>query len=306
MHFGVTLQHYREHASPEAIVAVAQAAEELGFDSVWVMDHVVVPEVPEAEQFTPLVYDPFVALSYVAAKTERVRLGTSVIILPYREPLSQAKMLATLDSLCGGRLDVGVGSGWLKPEFDALGVPFSRRGALTDEYLEVMRLLWTAEGAASYAGETVSFDNVYCEPKPSQKPHPPIWIGGGGDAALQRAVSHGSVWHPVDFMLSREGISDNVEKLRRLSEREGRVAPETRLRATLHLLPDGDSTTPRRSMIGTRKEVERSISLYASAGVTGFVLDTFYGSPLVEHKPAEEVISTLECFTEEIMPGFKE
>ncbi|MEW6636817.1 MAG: LLM class F420-dependent oxidoreductase [Actinomycetota bacterium] len=303
MHFGVVLQHFREHASPEAIAAVVRAAEELGYDSVWVMDHVVVPDVPEARQFTPLVYDPLLTLAYVAAKTERIRLGTSVLIVPYRSPLVQAKMLATLDALCSGRLILGIGVGWLPQEFEALGVPFHRRGVLTDEYLEAMRALWTSDGPTSFNGPTVSFRDVLCEPKPVQRPHPPLWIGGGSEAALRRAARGGAAWHPSSRY---SGImAERISTLRRLAAEEGREAPPVRMRATLHLLTEEDATLERRPLIGTLEEVRSAIRTYAAMGVDGFVLDTFYGSPLVEHKGPGEVVANLRRFAETLMPEFK-
>jgi probable F420-dependent oxidoreductase len=303
LHFGVVLQHFREHASPEAISEVARAAEELGYDSVWVMDHVVVPDVPEARQFTPLVYDPFLTLAYVAAQTSRVRLGTSVLIVPYRSPLGQAKMLSTLDALCHGRLIFGVGVGWLHQEFEALGVPFHKRGALSDEYIEAMRVLWTSDGPASFHGPTVRFDNVLCEPKPVQKPHPPLWIGGGSEAALRRAAKLGSAWHPSSRHSA--SIAEKAARLRRMAAAEGREPPAIRMRATLHLLPEGDTSTRRESLIGTVEEVRAAIRAYAAMGVDGFVLDTFYGSPPVEHKDPREVVTTLRRFADALMPEFK-
>lgn len=304
MHFGVVLQHFREHASSEAIAEVARAAEELGYDSVWVMDHVVVPDVPEAAQFTSLVYDPFLTLAYVAAKTRRIRLGTSVLIVPYRSPLVQAKLISTLDALSHGRLIVGVGVGWLQQEFEALGVPFDRRGALLDEYIEAMKALWTSDGPTSFHGPTIHFDDMVCEPKPVQRPHPPLWIGGGSEAALRRAAKLGSAWHPSSKYSGT--ISERVATLRRLAVAEGRDPPAIRMRATLHLLPEGDTSTTRGSLIGTVEEVRSAIRAYAAIGVDGFVLDTFYGSPLVEHKDPSEVVITLQRFAEALMPEFKD
>ena len=302
MHFGVVLQHFREHASPEAIIEVAQAAEELGYDSVWVMDHVVVPDVPETRQFTPLVYDPFLTLSYVAARTSRVGLGTSALIVPYRDPLLQAKQLSTLDALSHGRLIVGMGVGWLQPEFEALNVTFDRRGALMDEYIEVMQTLWTADGPASFHGETISFDNVMCEPKPVQKPYPQLWIGGGSEAALRRTARVGDAWHPSSR--TPQEITEALGKLRQLAESEDRNPIDTIMRAVLHLSPQGDKTTKRRSLIGSPKEVRSAIQDYQTAGVQGFVLDTFYGAPEVEHKSTQKVLNTLEDFATEFLPEF--
>jgi probable F420-dependent oxidoreductase len=303
MHFGVVLQHFREHASPEAIATVARAAEDLGYASVWVMDHVVVPDVPEARQFTPLIYDPFLTLAYIAAKTERIRLGTSALIVPYRSPLVQAKMLSTLDALCHGRLIVGVGVGWLAQEFEALGVPFHKRGALMDEYIEAIRVLWTSSGPASFQGPTVRFENALCEPKPVQRPHPPLWIGGGSEAALRRAAKLGSAWHPSSRY--SETMAEKIAILRRLAAAEEREPPSIQMRAALHLLPEGDTTTARGPLIGTLEEVRSAIRAYAAIGVDGFVLDTFYGSPLVEHKDPGEVVITLQYFADALMPEFE-
>lgn len=297
------MQHFREHASPEAIGEVAQAAEELGYDSVWVMDHVVVPDVPEAKQFTPLVYDPFLTLAYVAAQTKRIRLGTSVLIVPYRSPLVQAKMLSTLDALCHGRLIVGVGVGWLSQEFEALGVPFDKRGALTDEYLAAMKALWVSDGPANFHGPTTHFENVLCEPRPVQRPHPPLWIGGGSEAALRRAAKLGSAWHPSSRY--SETMAEKAAMLRRMAAADQREPPAIQMRATLHLLPEKDPSTTRESLIGTPEEVRSAIRGYAAIGVDGFVLDTFYGSSLVENKDPGEVITTLQRFADALMPEFK-
>jgi probable F420-dependent oxidoreductase len=302
MHFGVVLQHFREHASPTAISEVAHVAEELGYDSVWVMDHVVVPEVPETRQFTPLVYDPFLTLAYVAAQTKRIRLGTSVLIVPYRDPLVQAKMLSTLDALCHGRLTIGIGTGWLPQEFEALGVPFDQRGALVDEYVEAMQVLWTSD-VVTFHGRTIRFDKVSCEPKPIQSPHPPIWVGGSSEAALRRAVRFGAAWHPSSQPPA--SINERRARLDQLAAEGGRGKVAVEMRATLHFLLESDRSTKRRALIGTLEEVRSAIRAYAAVGVGGFVLDTFYGSPLVERKSTDEVISTLQRFAEALMPEFK-
>ena len=182
MHFGVGLPHFRRLASTEAIVTVAQQAEALGFDSVWVSDHIVVPR-SAIPRFGEVFFEPFTTLAYVAGKTKRVRLGTSVIILPYRHPLFMGKALATLDVLSGGRVIVGAAVGWLAEEFEALGIPFTERGARSDEALKVMRALWT-EAEPKFEGKFFRFAGIRAEPKPLQKPHPPIWIGGNSPAAF--------------------------------------------------------------------------------------------------------------------------
>src|SRR5215472_4273186 len=142
MRFGVAVPNYRRLASPENLRHVATRSEALGFDSLWVTDHVVVPEAYR-EMFGTRVYDPISVLAFLAAVTQRVELGTAVLVIPYRDPVNVAKQLATIDNLSGGRLVFGTGAGWAREEFDALGVAYDQRGPITDEYLRVILELWT-------------------------------------------------------------------------------------------------------------------------------------------------------------------
>ena len=182
---------------PETAARVARAAEAAGFDSLWGGEHVVLPD-PQAPP-SPLapgdrIIDPIVALTFLAAHTSRIRLGTGIIILPQRNPLVLAKELATLDVLSNGRLIFGVGVGYLEPEFRALGAPFSARGRVTDDYLAAMRAIWT-QPKPSYRGLFTAFDAVQAHPQPLQKPTPPIVIGGHTPAAFRRAVTQGHGWY---------------------------------------------------------------------------------------------------------------
>ena len=173
-------------ATPKGITETACKAEELGFDAVLVNDHIVVDGAPRSVSWRN-TYDPLMVLSYVAARTTRIRLGTSVLIMPYRNPIAAAKMIATLDQMSGGRVIAGVGTGWNEAEFDALGVPFHQRGARTTEYLRLWQACW-APGETTFHGRFFSFDNMHINPKPLQQPHPPIWVGGSSRAALRRAA----------------------------------------------------------------------------------------------------------------------
>jgi probable F420-dependent oxidoreductase len=208
---GVTLPNYGPLANPENLLALAQRAELLGFDSIWVADHLVVPvetasiypydgrDTPAPARLDGLVefYEPLTTLAYLAAATARVRLGVSVYVVPYRNPVVTAKLVATLDALSGGRVIFGAGVGWLREEFSAVGADARVRGRVTDEYLEICRRLWRDE-VAQFDGVYYQLPPVRSGPKPRQRPWPPIWVGGNSDAALQRAVAGGDGWHLID------------------------------------------------------------------------------------------------------------
>ena len=213
-------------ASPEAIAASAKKAEELGFEAIFANDHIIVDNSPRSAPWTTC-YDPLVVLPLIAANTTAIRLGVSVLIVPYRNPILTAKMLATIDQMSKGRLIAGVGVGWNEAEFAALGVPFHERGARTNEYLRVWQACW-APDPVSFAGKFVQFSEMYVSPKPAQQPHPPFWSGGASDAALRRAARFAAVWQPTPMP-----VADLVERkaaLKTASERIGRAQPpETRM-----------------------------------------------------------------------------
>jgi probable F420-dependent oxidoreductase len=204
MRLGIHLPHAGEQATPALIRRYAIRADALGFDDVWVSEHIIVPrkEFPRS----PLFYDPVVTLSWVAAVTQRVKLGTTVLVLPMRHPLPLAKELATLHNLSDGRLILGAGVGWLEPEFAALGVPFKERGRRMDEGIAMMRAVWTQD--------PVTFEAKYIPAKivdMTMLPQPisriPLWIGGSSDAALKRTARIADGWHgsretPEDFTIS--------------------------------------------------------------------------------------------------------
>jgi probable F420-dependent oxidoreductase len=211
-------------ADPDGAIAVARAAEEAGFESLWTGEHVVLPDprVPPspAPPHFPML-EPPVALAYVAAATERVRLGTGIIILPQRNPLVLAKALASVDVVSKGRLEFGIGVGYLEPEFRALGVPFAEKGARTDEYIEAMLALWTMERPA-YRGRFVSFEGIDARPRPVQKPHPPLVIGGMSAGAFRRAVTRGNGWY--GFALDLPGTRRCLQGLERAAREVTRPA----------------------------------------------------------------------------------
>lgn len=217
---------------PEQLVPVAKRAEELGFESVWVAEHLVFPTrfasrypytadgVPPIQPSTPLL-DPLLVLAQVAAVTSRIRLGTNVYLPALRHPLHVARLGTTLDVLSGGRLSLGIGVGWLEEEFRAVGVDFARRGALTRECVAALRCLWS-EDEPEFHGRTWSFGPVKFEPKPVQKPHPPLLLGGESEAALRRAAQIGDGWYGVRH--TPESAAAVVGRLRALREEAGRSA----------------------------------------------------------------------------------
>jgi probable F420-dependent oxidoreductase len=214
MKFGLFGINMGPCAAAPVVLRVAQAAEAHGLESVWTGEHVVLPDPqvppsPSAPE-TPFL-DPAVALAYVAAGTKTVRLGTGIIILPQRNPLVLAKELASLDVVSNGRLIFGLGIGYLKPEFDALGIPFSHKGARSIEYLEAMLAMWT-QARPAYHGRFVNFDGIQAFPRPVQQPHPPIVIGGATPEAFHRAVMHANGWY--GFALDLDKTARCIEGLR--------------------------------------------------------------------------------------------
>ncbi len=215
MHFGVILPNYGEGSSPEGIRRVAETAEELGFDSVWTTEHIVVG--PEGVDSYGRVYEPLVTLGWIAGWTQRIELGTSVLILPLHNPFRVAKQVATLQELSGRRVMLGVGMGWHRDEFDFMGVEFEGRGRRGNEAIKVIRALWRGEHA--FEGTYWSFHDATSEPLPD--PPPEIWVGGSSTYAVRRARELGDVWHP-----SR---GSDVAHVRQIKEQhpELRVIPRT-------------------------------------------------------------------------------
>ena len=218
-------------ADPDIIAQIARKADELGFASLWAPEHVVLFEPEAYTSRYPYndtgkiaiaeadLLDPFTALSFAAAHTSRIKLGTGICLVPQRNPLITAKVVASLDRLSKGRFLFGVGIGWLKEEFQALGISPERRAQRTCEYLEAMRVLWSQD-SASFEGEFCAFPAVQSFPKPVQQPHPPIVFGGNADPALRRAVQAGDGW--FGFNLSPQEAAPLVQRLRQFAEAAGR------------------------------------------------------------------------------------
>ena len=226
------------NATPEVVRAVGREAEERGFESIWVAEHVVLfDEYDSKYPYDPSgrfptggdagLLEPFTALSYLAAVTDRVRLGTAICLVPQRNPVYTAKEVAAVDWLSNGRFDFGVGIGWLAEEFQALGVPFERRAARCRAYLKVMRSCW-CDPVSRYEGEFYTLPPCRHFPKPIQRPHPPIYFGGESDPALRRVADLGQGWYP--FSIGPDELADRLRALETLLAQRGRK------RSDLHVL----------------------------------------------------------------------
>ena len=283
-------------ASPEAIIAAAKKAEEVAFDAIFANDHIIVDGSPRAAAWTN-VYDPLVTMSFMAAHTSRIGVGVSVLIMPYRNPIATAKALATIDRMSGGRLTIGVGVGWSESESAALGVPFHERGARTNEYLRLWQACW-APGLVSFSGKFFSFSDMHVSPKPTQQPHPPIWIGGASDAALRRAARFAAVWQPTP-----NPVPELVERraaLAKACDQAGRAPIPTRMSFRVEFSTiTGNAPPPdkRPAGHGTPKEVAGDLLRYReAAGLDAFQIN-FHGN-----RDLGQLLQSMECFMQEVRP----
>ena len=231
-------------ATPEYIQAMGSGAEERGFDSIWMAEHVVLfdeyasqyPYAADGRIPVPTesgMLDPFPALSFLAACTKTIRLGTGICLLPQRNPVYTAKEAATVDWMSNGRLDLGIGVGWLEEEYQALGVPFERRGARCRAYIDVLKTLW-CDDISEYEGEFYSLPATRQFPKPVQQPHPPIHFGGESDAALRRVADLGQGWY--GFNQTAEQVTERIAKLTSMLEKRGRSREEIEVSICPYLL----------------------------------------------------------------------
>ena len=233
------------NASAELLRALGREAEDRGFESISVYDLILLFD--DYESRYPYAADgrfpgagdsgllePLTALTYLAAVTDRIRLGTGICVVPQRNPVYTAKQVVDLDCLSGGRVDFGIGVGWLREEFEALAVPFARRGARTDEYLQVMRSLWT-DDVSSFEGEHYTLPACRMYPKPVQRPHPPIHVGGESAAAMRRAARHGEGWY--SFNRLPDELDEPLERLDAMLAEEGRTRADLQLTVSPYFHP---------------------------------------------------------------------
>jgi probable F420-dependent oxidoreductase len=234
MKIGLFTPSANPFATPEFLSALGRGADERGIHSLWVPEHVVLfdeyaascPYAADGKIPTPPgsgMLDPLTSLAFLAACTETVRLGTGICLLPQRNPVYTAKEVATVDWLSNGRVDFGIGVGWLREEFDALEVPFEKRGKRTDDYIDVLKTLW-CDDEPEFKGDFYTLPKCRQDPKPVQDPHPPLHFGGESDASLRRVARVGQGWHA--FGLDPAGVPERVAKLTELLEAQGRTRAE--------------------------------------------------------------------------------
>ena len=284
-------------ASALGILDTAVKADELGFDAVFVNDHVIVDGSARSEPWRQ-VYDPLMSLAYVASRTSKIKLGTSVLIMPYRNPVVTAKMIATLDQMSNGRAIVGVGVGWNEDEYNALDVPYRERGARTNEYLRLWKACWEPD-PVSFQGRFFSFDSLYTSPKPVQQPHPPIWVGGSSHASLRRAARFAEVWQPTPTPLP--ALVSNWQYLNDVSAEIGREEPP-RVRMSFrvnisnisgHSVSDSD----RPMGYGTTEQIVSDLKRYRQeAGLEEFQINCHDCGNL------QQLLDTMDALAQDVLP----
>jgi probable F420-dependent oxidoreductase len=271
-------QGWEAGAGPAELLQIARAADQLGFAWITCSDHVAVP-ASYAPSMGATWYEPATTLAYLAAATQRVRLLSHVLVLPYRHPLLAAKMFATLDVLSGGRAVIGVGSGHLKPEFASLGVDHEQRAAISDEYLQALAAALEQE-VSSFAGKFVRWRDMLVAPRPVQRPHPPIWVGGNTAAVARRAGRHGDGWVP--WQITPEEFAQRAGVARIARAASGRRGPFALVAPLLAARLDDCAA------------LRREIDVWRQAGATAFHVG-------FRHRSADDLVALLERFRAEII-----
>jgi len=315
MDVGLTIPTRGPLATPEGITSIVRRAEELGFAHLSVSDHVVVPRSinspypysasgawPGAASGACL--EQFTLLAYLAAISSKPRLITAVAVIPYRGAVHTAKIAATIDVLSNGRVVVGVGAGWMKEEFEAVGAPpFEERGRVTDEYLQAFKLLWT-EDDPRLEGRHVQLANIVFQPKPLQKPHPPIWVGGESPAALRRTARYGDTWfpignnprHPLDTV---PRFTEGVRRLHQVAEQHGRDPKSVGLAFYANWFDETKTvsvdTGERHLLTGGPAQIAEDIDALGALGVRDLVLT-------LQRDTLERTFASMEHFADEIRP----
>ncbi len=318
MKFGISIGNFGQfgkRGGAQEQVQIAQCAEQLGYDSVWVHDHLFMPARIRARYpyndsgvagfaWRQDIYDPLAMMAAVAVRTQRVSIGTSVLIVPYRNPLVLAKMLATLDCLSHGRIRLGIGVGWMAEEFEALGMGnyYPIRGRITDEWMRICIEMWTSGGASSYTGQYHQFDRVGAFPKPVQKPHIPIWVGGKGEIAARRVARYGSGYHTITS--SPQEVTEELQIVTRELEKRDRELSEIEVSMLGGMSLRAGSAWGSSAMIGGSKaQIIDQLGAYARAGMHHLIATPTSGLR-GDHTP-QRLMDDMQYVAEEILPALR-
>jgi probable F420-dependent oxidoreductase len=315
MQFGLSAPFRGPMANPEDLRAIAQAAERLGFGYMTVSDHILCPrsidakypyaddgEFPWTQGGGGDCMEQFTLMAWLCAATTKIRLLTSVVVIPHRNPLFMAKSIATMDVLSGGRVSIGCGTGWMREEFEALGIaPFEKRGQVTNEYIGAMKALWSMENP-SYDGEFVKFRDIIFDPKPVQKPHPPLWIGGESGPAMRRVAAVGDVWYPFasnpKFRLaSADAYRDRAQRMQQAVAEAGRdpAAVGLAYNSPYHSEKAVQLDGQRIAMTGTAEQRASDARAFAKAGAQTMMVN-------LTANTRSEMLDRMERFAAEVMP----
>ncbi len=318
MQFGLSIPHRGPLANPKAIRAIAESAEALGFDVLTISDHIVVPrKIESSYPYSPdggwsggvdgACFEQISLLNYVAGITRKARLLTSIMVIPHREPIFTAKALATADQLSGGRVELGVGTGWMREEFELLKTPpFMERGAVTDEYIRAFKVLWTEENP-SFDGKYVQFKDIFFHPKPIQPGGPKVWVGGESGRALRRLATLGDVWYPIAGgnpkapLDTLGGYDAALAKLREAAEQVGRDPASIMLAysAMAHSTQERASASGERMLMTGSAEARRAdAAALAERGVSTLVVNVAAGT-------LEGALAKQQAFASDVMSAFQ-
>ena len=318
MQFGLSIPHRGPLANPEAIRAIAESAEALGYDILTISDHIVVPrQIDSKYPYSPdggwaggadgMCFEQISLLNYVAGITKKARLLTSIMVIPHREPIFTAKALATADQLSGGRVELGIGTGWMREEFELLQTPeFMERGAVTDEYIRAFKTLWT-EDNPSFEGKYTQFKDIFFVPKPLQPGGPKIWVGGESGRALRRLAALGDVWYPIAGgnpkapLDTLDAYGEALAKLKAAAETAGRDPATIGLSysAMGHAETEKEAAGGGRMlMTGSAQARQDDVAGLAEKGVTSMVVNVASGT-------IERAIAKQEAFAQDVMSAFK-
>ncbi|EPH46423.1 TIGR03619 family F420-dependent LLM class oxidoreductase [Streptomyces aurantiacus] len=295
MRYGVNLLNFGPGTTPETLTQQATTARHLGFTFAMISDHIAVTQDVH-EAYPAPFYDQFVLAAHLAGRVPGLRLGTTVTVIPYRHPLQTARLAANIDRMHRDGFILGAGVGWSRPEYEALGIPFGERGAITDEYLAAIRAAWT-DDPTTYHGRYVAYTDVRTAPAPATPPHPPVWVGGNSPAAVRRAGRLGEGWHP--FMPTLAGLREALPRLAAAADAAGRTVPELVPRLQLRLAPHPD--TPERPLgHGSADQLRADLTALEELGATHVLLDTYPGNP-AERASADADRALLELIAEQVV-----